>query len=78
LRRRIMELVTFLVPEKLLELMDELVATGMYPSRSDLVRQAVRDLIRREWPFLKERERRRRARARPLARGYEVVEEEEE
>lgn len=43
-----MKLVTVKLPEALLEGMDELIRTGMYPSRSALVRDAVRDLLKNE------------------------------
>ncbi|MFQ5761549.1 MAG: ribbon-helix-helix domain-containing protein [Candidatus Bathyarchaeia archaeon] len=43
-----MKLVTVKLPEALMEGMDELIRTGMYPSRSALVRTAVRDLLKNE------------------------------
>ncbi len=43
-----MKLVTVLLPEAYLEGLDELVRTGMYPSRSAAIRSAVRDLLKRE------------------------------
>ena len=47
----LMKLVTVLLPEAYLEGLDELVRTGMYPSRSAAIRAAVRDLLKREvWP----------------------------
>jgi len=53
-----MILVTALLPERLVEMLDELVAMGLYPSRSDAIRQAVRDLLRREWELVKSTRRR--------------------
>ncbi len=43
-----MKLVTVKLPEALIEGVDELVRSGMYPSRSAAIRAAVRDLLRRE------------------------------
>ncbi|MEM2925932.1 MAG: ribbon-helix-helix domain-containing protein [Candidatus Bathyarchaeia archaeon] len=43
-----MKLVTIKLPEALIEGIDELVRSGMYPSRSAAIRAAVRDLLRRE------------------------------
>ncbi|MEM2905990.1 MAG: ribbon-helix-helix domain-containing protein [Candidatus Bathyarchaeia archaeon] len=43
-----MKLVTVKLPEALIEGIDELVRSGMYPSRSAAIRAAVRDLLRRE------------------------------
>ncbi len=43
-----MKLVTVKLPEKLIDDMDQLVKAGMYHSRSDAIRAAVRDLLRRE------------------------------
>ncbi|MDH5794769.1 MAG: ribbon-helix-helix protein, CopG family [Candidatus Bathyarchaeota archaeon] len=43
-----MKLVTLLLPEAHLEGLDELVRQNMYPSRSEAIRVAVRDLLRRE------------------------------
>lgn len=41
-----MEQVTFRVPEEMLEEADELVDSGVYSSRSELIRGAVRDELR--------------------------------
>ena len=43
-----LKLVTFLLPEAYLEGLDKLVGMGRYPSRSAVIRLAVRDLLRRE------------------------------
>jgi antitoxin ParD1/3/4 len=43
-----MRLVTVKLPDALVEGMDELISAGMYPSRSAVVRAAVRDLVRNE------------------------------
>jgi antitoxin ParD1/3/4 len=47
-RERKMKLVTVLLPEAYLEGLDELVRSNMYPSRSSVIRSAVRDLLRKE------------------------------
>jgi Arc/MetJ-type ribon-helix-helix transcriptional regulator len=44
----LMKLVTVKLPEALIDGMDDLVRAGMYPSRSSLIRAAVRDLLRKE------------------------------
>ncbi len=44
----VMKLVTVKLPEALIQGIDELVRSGMYPSRSAAIRAAVRDLLRRE------------------------------
>lgn len=43
-----MKLVNVKLPEKLIEGLDELVKSGIYHSRSDAIREAVRNLLRRE------------------------------
>jgi len=43
-----MKLVTVKLPEALVDGIDELVRSGMYPSRSAVVRAAVRDLLKSE------------------------------
>ncbi len=43
-----MKLVTVKLPEKLISDIDQLVKAGIYHSRSDAIRSAVRDLLRRE------------------------------
>lgn len=43
-----MKLISVKLPEALVEGMDELIRRGVYPSRSALLRAAVRDLLRRE------------------------------
>ncbi|MEK6919490.1 MAG: ribbon-helix-helix domain-containing protein [Thermoproteota archaeon] len=43
-----MKLVTVKLPEKLIDDVDQLVKAGIYHSRSDAIRGAVRDLLRRE------------------------------
>ncbi len=43
-----MKLITVKLPEALVEGIDELVRAGMYPSRSAVVRAAVRDLLKSE------------------------------
>jgi Arc/MetJ-type ribon-helix-helix transcriptional regulator len=36
------------IPEALIEGMDELVKLGMYPNKSEIIRAAIRDLLRKE------------------------------
>ncbi|MEM0223938.1 MAG: ribbon-helix-helix domain-containing protein [Nitrososphaerota archaeon] len=43
-----MKLISVKMPEALIEGMDELVRRGAYPSRSAVMRTAVRDLLRKE------------------------------
>lgn len=43
-----LRLVTVKLPEKLIDDVDQLVKAGIYHSRSDAIRAAVRDLLRRE------------------------------
>ena len=48
---RNMKLVTVLIPEANLNGLDDLVRSGMYGSRSSVIRSAVRDLLKRELYF---------------------------
>jgi Arc/MetJ-type ribon-helix-helix transcriptional regulator len=43
-----MKLLSLKMPDALVEGMDELVRRGLYPSRSAVIRTAVRDLLRKE------------------------------
>ncbi|MFX1519768.1 MAG: ribbon-helix-helix domain-containing protein [Promethearchaeota archaeon] len=43
-----MRLISVKLPEKYLEGLDTLVRIGVYPSRSEAIRVAVRDLLKRE------------------------------
>jgi antitoxin ParD1/3/4 len=43
-----MKLVTVKLPEALIEGLDELTSSGMYPSRSAAIRAAVRDMLKKE------------------------------
>ncbi len=45
------------LPEAYIELIDELVRTGIYPSRSEVIRIALRDFLRKEIEIHKERMR---------------------
>ncbi|MFP3239960.1 MAG: ribbon-helix-helix domain-containing protein [Caldivirga sp.] len=45
---RKMVLVSLHIPVQMLEELDDLVKTGVYPSRSEAIRVAIRDLILRE------------------------------
>jgi len=41
-----MKLITLHVPEKFIEALDELVARGWFPNRSEAIRVAIRDFLR--------------------------------
>ena len=43
-----LKLVTVKLPEALIEGLDELTRSGMYPSRSSAIRAAVRDMLKKE------------------------------
>ncbi len=43
-----MKLITVKMPEIYVEGLDELVKTGRYSSRSEIIRVAIRDLLRKE------------------------------
>lgn len=43
-----MKIITVKIPEIYVELIDELVRLGIYPSRSEAIRVAIRDFLRRE------------------------------
>jgi Arc/MetJ-type ribon-helix-helix transcriptional regulator len=48
-----MRLVSVKMPEALIEAMDELVKRELYPSRSAVLRTAVRDLLKKElWSII--------------------------
>ena len=43
-----MNLISVKIPEAFLEGLDDLVRLGVYPSRSEAIRVAIRDLLRKE------------------------------
>jgi len=43
-----MKLVTVKLPEALIEGLDQLIKSGLYPSRSAAIRTAVRDMLKKE------------------------------
>ncbi|MCS7365599.1 MAG: ribbon-helix-helix domain-containing protein [archaeon GB-1867-035] len=43
-----LKIITVKIPEIYIELIDELVRLGIYPSRSEAIRVAIRDFLRRE------------------------------
>jgi len=43
-------MISLKLPEAMIELIDEMVDMDLYPSRSALIRTAVRDLLKREHP----------------------------
>jgi antitoxin ParD1/3/4 len=44
----LLKLVTVKLPERLIDDVDQLVKAGIYHNRSDAIREAVRELLRRE------------------------------
>ena len=52
-----MKVVTVHLPEAYVEAIDNLVKKGYYPNRAEAIRMAVRDLIRREGPWMADSER---------------------
>lgn len=44
-----MKLISVKLPEAMIEMLDELVRRGSYPSRSAAIRAAARDLIKKEY-----------------------------
>ena len=56
-----MKLITLHIPQKFIEALDELVAKGWYPNRSEAIRVAIRDFLRemKKFMFTTENERRR-------------------
>ena len=47
-----MKLITLHIPQKFIEALDELVAKGWYPNRSEAIRVAIRDFLREMRKFL--------------------------
>ncbi|RLE57344.1 MAG: CopG family transcriptional regulator [Thermoprotei archaeon] len=47
-RKEPMVLITFHIPEQMLKELDRLVEEGRYPSRSEAIRVAIRDLLVKE------------------------------
>ena len=54
-----MKLITLHIPQKFIEALDELVARGWYPNRSEAIRVAIRDFLRemKKFMFVSDRER---------------------
>lgn len=53
-----MRIVTVKMPETYIEAIDELVRSGRYSSRSEVIRAAIRELLRRElWQGMRSSER---------------------
>ena len=50
-----MKLVTLKMPKALIDGLDELSRSGMYPSRSAAIRSAVRDMLKKELWIIKNR-----------------------
>ena len=47
-----MKLITLHIPQKFLEVLDELVAKGWFPNRSEAIRVAIRDFLREMKKFI--------------------------
>ena len=56
-----MKLITLHIPQKFIEALDELVAKGWYPNRSEAIRVAIRDFLRemKKFMIVSEREKSR-------------------
>ncbi len=52
-----MKLITLHIPQKFIEALDELVAKGWYPNRSEAIRVAIRDFLREMKKFMMTSER---------------------
>lgn len=47
-----MKLITLHIPQRFIEALDELVAKGWYPNRSEAIRVAIRDFLREMKKFM--------------------------
>jgi len=56
-----MKLITLHIPQKFIEALDELVARGWYPNRSEAIRVAIRDFLREMKKFMLSAENSRRS-----------------
>ena len=52
-----MKMITLYLPEKYLELLDEIIDAGHFPNRSEAIRSGVRDLIRNEFSLIGKNEK---------------------
>ncbi|WP_461865691.1 ribbon-helix-helix domain-containing protein [Thermococcus sp.] len=52
-----MKIVSVQLPQGLINAMDQLVKKGVYPSRSEIIREAVRELLKKELYALETEER---------------------
>ncbi|WP_461863407.1 ribbon-helix-helix domain-containing protein [Thermococcus sp.] len=52
-----MKIVSVQLPQGLINAMDQLVRKGVYPSRSEIIREAVRELLKKELYALETEER---------------------
>lgn len=52
-----MKMITLYLPEKYLELLDEIIDAGHFPNRSEAIRSAVRDLLRYEFSLMGKNEK---------------------
>ena len=52
-----MRIVSVQLPQGLVNAMDQLVRKGVYPSRSEIIREAIRELLKRELYQLETEER---------------------
>ena len=51
-----MVLISVHIPKQMLEELDELVRKGIYPSRSEAIRIAIRDLLIRHYEMIRKRQ----------------------
>jgi len=51
-----MVLISVHIPKQMLEELDELVKRGIYPSRSEAIRIAIRDLLLRHYEMVRKRQ----------------------
>ena len=51
-----MVLISVHIPKQMLEELDELIAKGVYPSRSEAIRIAIRDLLLRHYEIIRKRQ----------------------
>lgn len=53
-------MITLYLPEKYLELLDEIIDAGHFPNRSEAIRSAVRDLLKYEFSLMGKNEKDKR------------------
>ncbi len=55
-----MKMITLYLPEKYLELLDEIIDAGHFPNRSEAIRSAIRDLLKYEFSLMGKNEKDKR------------------